>query len=47
MLKEESTTVLIATSEGDIAKECDYIIVLENGAVKAAGKWSEVAHLIN
>jgi len=47
MLKEETTTVIIATSEGNIAKECDLIILLENGSIKAMGKYPELAHLIN
>lgn len=47
MLKEESTTVIIATSEGNIAKECDLIILLEKGSIKAIGKYAELAHLIN
>ncbi len=47
MLKEESTTVIIATSEGNIAKECDLIILLENGSIKAMGNYAELEHLIN
>ncbi|TXT34588.1 MAG: ABC-type bacteriocin/lantibiotic exporter with N-terminal double-glycine peptidase domain [Chitinophagaceae bacterium] len=47
MLKEETTTVIIATSEGNIAKECDLIILLDNGSIKAMGKYTELAHLIN
>jgi ABC-type bacteriocin/lantibiotic exporter with double-glycine peptidase domain len=47
MLGAENATVIIATNEIDIAKQCDLVIYLEKGTIKAAGNWNQVALLIN
>jgi ABC-type polysaccharide/polyol phosphate transport system ATPase subunit len=47
MLGAENATVVIATNEIDIAKQCDLVIYLEKGTIKAAGNWNQVALLIN
>ncbi len=47
MLGTENATVIIATNELDIAKQCDLVIYLEKGTIKAAGNWNQVALLIN
>ncbi|TAG10153.1 MAG: ABC transporter ATP-binding protein [Sphingobacteriia bacterium] len=47
LLKEETATVIIATNDRKIAEQCDQVIYLNEGMVKAVGKWSEIAPLIN
>jgi ATP-binding cassette subfamily B protein len=47
LLKEETATVIIATNDRKIAEQCDQVIYLNEGRVKAVGKWSEIAPLIN
>ena len=37
-----STTAFICTNDSDFASKCDKVIYLENGMIKAMGKWSEV-----
>lgn len=47
LIKEETATVMIATNDRKIAEQCDQVIYLDKGMVKAVGKWSEIAPLIN
>ncbi len=47
LLKEETATVIIATNDRKIAEQCNQVIYLNKGMVKAVGKWSEIAPLIN
>lgn len=47
MLGVENATVIIATNEITIAQQCDLIIYLESGSIKATGTWNQIASLIN
>ncbi len=47
ILKEINATVIIVTSDVEIAKECDLVIYLSEGKIKASGKWSAIANQIN
>lgn len=47
MLGAENATVIIASNDIDIAKQCDLVIYLENGNIKATGTWSQIASLLN
>jgi ABC-type bacteriocin/lantibiotic exporter with double-glycine peptidase domain len=47
MLGAENATILIATNDIEIAKQCDLVIYLEKGKIKATGNWNQVASLIN
>ena len=46
ILKEINATVIITTSDVEIAKECDLVIYLQEGKIKANGKWSAIANQI-
>ena len=47
ILKEINATVIIVSSDIEIAKECDFVIYLKDGKIKANGKWSVIANQIN
>ncbi len=47
ILREINATVIIVTSDAEIAKECDLVIYLKDGQIKASGKWSDIANQIN
>jgi len=47
IFKEINATVIIASSDIEIAKECDLVIYLEDGKIKASGKWSDIENQIN
>jgi ABC-type bacteriocin/lantibiotic exporter with double-glycine peptidase domain len=47
ILKEINATVIIATADVEIAKECDLVIYLQEGKIKAIGKWLAIANQIN
>ncbi len=47
LIKEETATVMIATNDQKIAAQCNQVIYLDKGLIKAVGKWSEIAPLIN
>lgn len=46
MLRAENATVIIASNEIEIAKECDVVIYLQKGTIKAIGNWNQVASSI-
>ncbi len=39
-------TLLISCNHEEFAAQCDKVIYLEKGAVKAIGKWADIVHLI-
>lgn len=47
-LLEETTgsTILVGTNNPQFASQCDQIILLDQGTVKASGTWESVKHLI-
>lgn len=47
ILKEINATVIIATADVEIAKECDLVIYLQEGKIKAIGTWLAIANQIN
>lgn len=47
LLKEETATVIIATNDRKIAEQCNQVIYLDKGKIKAIGKWAEIVSLIN
>ncbi len=46
ILKEINATVIIVTSDIEIAKECDLVIYLQDGKIKASGNWSAIENQI-
>lgn len=40
------TTTIIISNEGDFASQCDKVIALEGGSIKAQGKWSDIKDLL-
>jgi ABC-type bacteriocin/lantibiotic exporter with double-glycine peptidase domain len=39
-------TILVSTNDENFAAQCDKVIFLDNGSIKAVGKWSEIRTIV-
>jgi ABC-type polysaccharide/polyol phosphate transport system ATPase subunit len=45
--KSKGWTVVISSNNPMIQAACDRVVLLENGSVKAEGKYEDIKHLLN
>jgi len=46
LYETKDQTILISCNDESFAAQCDSVIYLEKGQVKATGKWNEIKHIV-